>query len=215
MFVKIGPYINRFTTDRLEDLWYKFRYKTASRWQIDEDQMDKWDRRFEKLSDRVQDLLNATVNKIQDRRKRKVKVRIDYYDVWGADHTLALIILPTLKLLKEKKHGSPFVDPADVPEHLRPTEEAGPSNGYTDDTIHQRWDWVMNEMIWAFEQIVEEDNDRKFYDHSESDAAEAAGEDFTEAWKKIKIDREGLDAHYKRIERGTTLFGKYFRGLWD
>ena len=215
MRVKIGPYIYRFTTDRLEDLWYKMRYGAQSRWEIDEDRMDKWDRRFEKVSDKLQELLNATVNKIQDRRQRKIKVRIDYYDVWGADHTLALIILPTLKLLREKKHGSPFVDLADVPENLRPTEEAGPDNGYTDNTVHERWDWVMNEMIWAFEQLVDEDNDSKFFDHTESDAAEKAGEDITKSWGKIKIDRDGLDAHNERIKRGTTLFGKYYRGLWD
>lgn len=215
MLVKIGPYINRFTTHRLEDLWYKLRYKKDSRWAMEDEKMDRWDHLFEKFTDKLQDVLNATVNKIQDRRKRKIKVRVDYYDIWGADHTLALIILPTLKKLKEKKHGSPFVDPEDVPENLRPTEEAGPDNGYTDNTIHERWDWVMDEMIWAFEQLVDEDNDRKFFDHSESDAAEAAGEDFTESWKKIKIDKEGLNAHYARIKRGTTLFGKYFQGLWD
>lgn len=215
MKVKIGPYIHRYTSSKLEDLWYKFRYGADSRWAIEPEQMDKWDQRFEKFADYIQVALNATVNKIQDRRKRKIKVRIDYYDVWGADHTLALVILPTLKLLKEKKHGSPFVDFDDVPAELRPTEEAGPDNGYTDNTVHERWDWVMDEMIWAFEQLVDEDNDNKFYDHTESDAAEKAGEDITESWKKIKIDREGLDAHYERIKRGTTLFGKYYRGLWD
>jgi len=215
MKVYIGPYINRFTTSRLEDLWYKLRHKKDSRWSIDDNDMDRWDHLFEKFADKLQVVLNATVNKIQDRRKRKIKVHVDYYDVWGADHTLAMIILPTLKMLKEKKHGSPYVDPKDVPKNLRPTEKPGPDNGYTDNTVHERWDWVMDEMIWAFEQLVDEDNDRKFFDHSESDAAEAAGEDFTESWKKIKIDREGLDAHNKRIKRGTTLFGKYYQGLWD
>jgi hypothetical protein len=215
MRVKIGPYINRFTTNRMEDLWYRLRYKKDSRWSIEDEEMDRWDHLFEKFSDKMQVVLNATVNKIQDRRKRKVKVRVDYYDVWGADHTLGLVILPTLKLLREKKHGSPFVDAEDVPQELRPTEEAGPDNGYTDNSVHERWEWILNEMIWAFEQIVDEDHDRKFFDHSESDAAEKAGEDITESWKKIKIDKEGLDAHYSRIKRGTTFFGKYFQGLWD
>jgi hypothetical protein len=215
MKISIGPYITRFTTDQLENVWYKFRYGVDSRWSINEARMDKWDHRFEKVSDKLQKLLNATVNRLQDRRKRKIKVRVDYYDVWGADHTLALIILPTLKLLKEKKHGSPFVDPADVPEELRPTEEAGPDNGYTDNTVHERWDWVLNEMIWAFEQIVDEDNDNQFYDHTESNAAEKNGVDFAESWKKFKIDHTGLKQHNERINQGTMLFGKYFRGLWD
>lgn len=215
MKVFLGPYIYRFTTDRLEDLWYKLRYNKDSRWAMEDEDMDKWDHRFEKISDKIQDLMNATVNKIQDKRKRKIKIKIDHYDVWGADHTLAMIILPTLKRLKKVKHGSPFVDAEDVPEELHPKEEPGPDNGYTDDTVHKRWDWVLNEMIWAFEQLVDEDNDSKFYDHSESDAAEKAGEDFAESWKKIKIDHDGMKTHNERIKRGTTLFGKYYRSLWD
>lgn len=215
MKVYMGPYIYRFTTHRLEDLWYKLRYGKDSRWSIEDEEMDKWDRRFEKFTDILQSILNATVNKIQDKRKRKIKIRVDYYDVWGADHTLAMIILPTLKKLKEVKHGSPFVDVEDVPEELRPKEEPGPDNGYTDDTVHERWDWVLNEMIWAFEQLVDDDNDSKFFDHSESDAAEKAGVPFEQTWSKIKVDHEGLKAHNERIKRGTTFFGKYYRGLWD
>ena len=45
-------------------------------------------------------------------------VKIDYWDTWSMDHTLSPIILPMLKQLKETKQGSPFVDDADVPEHL-------------------------------------------------------------------------------------------------
>lgn len=217
MKVKIGPYINRWTTASMEDLWYRLRYgKDESRWSIDDDQMDKWDHRFEKFSDRCQVVLNATVNKIQDRRKRKIKVRVDYYDVWGADHTLALIILPVLKRLKEVKHGSPFVDVEDVPAELRPTEPAGPDNGYTDNTIHERWEWVLNEMIWAFEQHVDEENDSKFYDHTESFAYQLTNpNDFMGGIDKLKVDRDGLKAHNERIKRGTELFGKYYQGLWD
>ena len=217
MKVKIGPYINRWTTSSLENLWYQMRYgKDESRWSIDDDKMDKWDHRFEKLSGHLQSVLNATVNQIQDRRKRNIKVRVDYYDVWGADHTLALIILPVLKQLKEVKHGSPFVDVDDVPEELRPTEAAGPDNGYTDSTVHERWEWVLNEMIWAFEQHVDEEHDSKFYDHTESrDYQLANPNDFMGGIDKLKVDREGLKAHNERIKRGTELFGKYYQGLWD
>jgi len=217
MKVTIGPYINRWTTSNMEDLWYRLRYgKDESRWSIDDDKMDKWDHRFEKFSSGCQDVLNATVNKIQDRRKRKIKVRVDHYDVWGADHTLALVILPVLKRLKEAKHGSPFVDVDDVPAELRPTEEAGPDNGYTDNTIHERWEWVINEMIWAFEQHVNEENDAQFYDHTESREYQLANpDDFMGSIDKLKVDRDGLKAHNERIKRGTELFGKYYQGLWD
>lgn len=215
MKIYIGKYNYRFTTNRIEDLWYKFRYKVQSRWEIDDDQMDRWDRAFEKVTDKMQDFFNATVNRIQDRRKRKIKVRVDYWDVWGADHTLAVIILPTLRRLKTDKHGSPFVNIEDVPEHLRPTDLAGPNNGYTDNTIHERWNWVLDEMIWAFEQIVDEDHESKFYDHSAAHKYEKENpNDLMGRLDLIKVDRESLDAHYKRITRGTTLFGKYYRALW-
>lgn len=217
MKVYIGKYINRWDTGRMQDLWYRLRYgKDESRWSVDDDRLDKWDHRFEKLSNRLQDVLNATVNKIQDRRKRKIKVRVDYYDVWGADHTLALIILPVLKRLREVKHGSPFVDVNDVPEELRPTEAAGPDNGYTDSTVHERWEWVLNEMIWAFEQHVDEDNNSQFYDHTDSlDYQLGNPDDFMGSIDKLKVDREGLKAHNERIKRGTEFFGKYYGGLWD
>jgi hypothetical protein len=46
-------------------------------------------------------------------------VKIDTYDTWSMDHTLADIILPMLKQLRETKHGAPQDDDADVPEYLR------------------------------------------------------------------------------------------------
>ena len=48
-------------------------------------------------------------------------VKIDYYDTWSMDHTLADIILPMLQQLKASKHGAPYVDDQDVPEELRST----------------------------------------------------------------------------------------------
>jgi hypothetical protein len=215
MKIYIGKHRYRFTVNRIEDLWYKFRYKVQSRWQVKDDQIDRWDRAFEKVTDKLQDFFNATVNQIQDRRKPKIKVRVDYWDVWSADHTLAVIILPVLHRLKTDKHGSPFVDLEDVPEHLHPTEPAGPENGYTDNTIHERWEWVLNEMIWAFEQIVDDDHDCKFFDHSAARQYETENpNDLMGHINLIKVEREGLRAHHERITRGTTLFGKYYRALW-
>lgn len=217
MKVKIGNYIHRWSTSGLEDLWFRMRYgKDKNRWSIEEEDYDRWDRLFDRFSCKLQSVLNATVNPIVDRRKRTVRVKVDYYDVWSADHTLALVILPVLQKLKSVKHGSACVDVEDVPENLRPTEPSGPNNGYTDNTVHERWDWVLNEMIWAFEQIVDEDSEDKFYDHTESDKFNAENPDqFLASLDKIKVDRDGLAAHHARIKRGTTLFGKYYRGLWD
>ena len=49
---------------------------------------------------------------VQSKRHRTEWVHIDNYDVWGMDHTLALIILPMLQTLKAQKHGTGWVDDA-------------------------------------------------------------------------------------------------------
>jgi hypothetical protein len=69
-----------------------------------------------------------------------------------------------------------------------------------DDNYHKRWEWALGEMIWAFEQIVDEDHESQFFDHSV---------------KPYGHDREGHVKHSERIQRGTILFGKYYQGLWD
>ena len=118
-------------------------------------------------------------------KPRKINIRIDNYDTWSMDHTLAYIIHPMLIQLKETKHGSPWVDDEDVPEELQSTSAPPKENDWDiDDNHHTRWDWVLNEMIWAFEQHIEDDCS------------------FEE-----KIN--------ERKKNGFRLFGKYYQGLWD
>ena len=133
--------------------------------------------------------------------KRKVEIRIDPYDTWSMDHTLGLIIVPMLKQLKATKHGSPSVADADVPEELSSTSAPAKENEWDlDDNHHKRWEWVMDEMIWAFEQIVDDDHESQFFDYSV---------------KPYLYDKDGHVKHSERIQRGTILFGKYYQGLWD
>jgi len=138
-------------------------------------------------------------------------VKLDRYDTWSMDHTLAYIILPMLRQLKATQQGSAQVDPEDVPEHLRPTEPAGPNNGYTDNTVHERWAWVMEEMIWAFEQKLKDDDEHSFYDHSGVDRSAS----FQQQIGQIKVDRDALQAHQDRKQNAFRLFGKYYQNLWD
>ena len=133
--------------------------------------------------------------------KRKVEVRIDSYDTWSMDHTLGLIIVPMLKQLKATKHGSPSVSDADVPEELRsPMGYLATEDYDVDDNYHKRWDWVMDEMIWAFEQTIDETSDDHFFDRSV---------------EPYVYDKDGHRAHMQRIDNGIQLFGKYYQGLWD
>jgi hypothetical protein len=110
------------------------------------------------------------------------------------DHTLADIILPMLIQLKETKHGAPFVDPADVPNELQPKKQTKKQkdNGETDSTHFERWDWVLDEMIYAFDCKANKDDVFMRFD-----------------------DQQECRAEQDRISNGFRLFGKYYENLWD
>ena len=147
-----------------------------------------------------------------DGTPRQEDAFLDEWDSWSADHTIALIAAPLLQQLKLTKQGSGMVDDEDVPEELRSTSAPPKENEWdTDANVHKRWDWVLDEMIWAMKEHAEGTGDGKFYDHSEVN--EEA--DLSDQIAQIKCDREGLEAYNKRKQRGFELFGKYFQNLWD
>jgi len=130
-----------------------------------------------------------------DGEDQKVEVHIDNYDTWSMDHTLAVIVLPMLKQLKETKHGAPEVDDLDVPRYLRRSAEEKTkytTEGITDDLWFERWDWVLDEMIYAFDCKANKD----------------------EVLFRIN-DRKEQEKEQNRISHGFRLFGKYYENLWD
>lgn len=153
-----------------------------------------------------------------DDEDREIDIIIDDYDTWSMDHTLALIALPMLKQLKKTKHGAPFVDNEDVPEYLRMPEgwydEKYRVNGETDPHFFDRWDWVMDQMIFAMKNLADNDWEEQFWkEHPEIDW-EAPGEEVV--WiKHGECDWDGRKEYADRIQRGCELFGKYFQNLWD
>ena len=141
-------------------------------------------------------------------------VKIDRYDTWSMDHTLAHIIHPMLIQLQATKHGAPFTDDVDVPERLRSTSAPPKENEWDTDANHfARWDWILDEMIWAFSQELRDDDESEFYDHSEITSTD--WEHINESLSKLKVDREGLKTHQDRKANGFRLFGKYYQALWD
>ena len=149
---------------------------------------------------------------VEDDTPRQVDITIEEHDTWSMDHTLALLIVPMLKQLKATKHGAPLVDDEYVPEHLRSTAAPPKEHEWDVDNNHfERWEYVLDEMIWAMEQIVAHDNEGLFFDHSEVD--EEA--DLMKQIAQIKCDHEGLQKHHDRITNGTKLFGIFFQSLWD
>jgi hypothetical protein len=78
-----------------------------------------------------------------------------------------------------------------------------------------RWDWIIAEMIWAFEQTVKDDDEHQFFDDSECGDEKFPWDKDGQYVSKIKVDNEGLEAHQKRKANGFKLFGKYYQNLWD
>jgi hypothetical protein len=149
---------------------------------------------------------------VEDDTPRQVDITIEEHDTWSMDHTLALLIVPMLKQLKATKHGAPLVDDEYVPEHLRSTAAPPKEHEWDVDNNHfERWEYVLDEMIWAMEQIVDHDNEDLFYDMSNVNK-EA---ELMEQIDAILCDRAGLQKHHERIANGTKLFGIFFQSLWD
>lgn len=154
--------------------------------------------------------------KIKMTEKHK-KIKIDDFDVWSADETLSLIILPLLKKLRKQKQGTPATDVEDAPEPLTSTGD--------DDFSETRWNWILTEMIWTFEQLQPDCDWESQYHSGKLDFKSIPIQ-----WdKKDKptlflldkgpkhthvFNNEGWENHDNRIKNGLRLFGKYFRALW-
>jgi hypothetical protein len=154
----------------------------------------KW---VDKLSNYLEPI-SHTIKWVLDKVDRKIDyVKIDRWDTWSMDSTLGKIILPMLKQLQSEKHGSPNVNDSDVPEYLRSYMAQPKEHEWdTDELWHMRWEWVLNEMIFAFEKLNEEDWESEFF---------KGGKWNKEEWEKVD----------DRIQNGLCLFGKYYRALWD
>jgi len=170
--------------------------------------------------------------------EQKVKVQIDRWDTWNMDCTLAHIILPMLIQLKQAKQGAPYVDDCDVPDNIKSTSAPPKENDYDVDQFHfDRWDYVLDEMIWAFGQkIIDweeqyysgeadylhqayDENDQKIGDPYKWPQRSPKGSKYSQLVTgpkhTFKTDMEGLKAHHDRMKNGFKLFGKYYDGLWD
>jgi hypothetical protein len=211
MKINIGPYSSDLIpVNRWERNYGRFR---SNKYFHHEEDWKWFDKIIYKMFDGLEEVLRP-INRWSNDRPRKVKIHIDNYDVWSADHTLAMIIHPALLKLKEIKHGSPQVDSSDAPEHLN--------------DIHERWAWVLDEMIWTFEQCSKDDKGEDQFHHNtdqlEMFSTPAEGSKFSSvefnyqkdpAKPKYWVDTEAKKLHNDRIDNGLRLFAKYYFALWD
>ena len=175
-----------------------------------------WDR------DRHDTMLSKFLGWIHSKKKQTIKVQIDPWDTWSMDHTLSYIVLPMLKQLKDKKHGAPFVQLKDVPKELhgKKLTKKQKDNCELDDKHFERWDWVLGEMIFAFESKV---SDGKWEEQFQSGKHDIQWETLEGGVSRMlhgpddtfEIDHEGMSVYQARIDNGFRLFGTYYQHLWD
>jgi hypothetical protein len=237
MRVKIGPYVNWLGPYQLAEklcFWAKpekdeFGFEKKPDWvhnfgewlahgSVEPDEkpgdITSWNR------DRHDTLLSRFLTWIHSKQERKIKVQIDPWDTWSMDHTLAYIILPMLKQLKEKQHGAGFVDDKDVPKELRSTAAEPKENEYDTDSNHfKRWEWVMDEMIFAFNSKIDDSWEDQFQSGEHDIQWVRLENGHSQMIKGPKdtfdINMKGRKAYEKRIQNGFALFGKYYQNLWD
>ena len=254
MYVKIGPYVNwvgpyqiadkiffwceKYPSDELAERWdYRaqdwlgeFLAHGFSKEEQDDGIFSR--RRKERHTTWFYKLLTW----IHSKQKRKIVVKLDRYDHWNVDGTLSPIILPLLKELKKHKHGSGYIDLEDVPEHMRQTSTESHDTQQCFDfyieaevqghDVHTRYEWALDEMIWAFEQLQPDVDWEAQYSTGEIDMRsvpckwDANGKVLAYEMKDgpehtYKVDWDARMAHQKRIDNGLRLFGKYYQTLWD
>jgi hypothetical protein len=208
MKVYIGPYVDRWVS-YVHDRYMEKKYGYND-WP---ETQTRYENFLEKTEDVLQWIYNHSINLYLDRKERNIKIRIDRYDTWSMDDTLAHIVVPMLKQLKETKHGAPAVEFKDVPEELMPPDAEAVKklyieNGEIDDNHFKRWDYVLDEMIWAFEQKTI-DWEEQYYGEWIEDKSNLLG------GHHDRTDYDGLKVHQARMSNGFRLFGKYYENLWD
>lgn len=93
------------------------------------------------------------------------EIIIDDWDLWSMDVTLSQIIHPMLVKFRENVDGSPL--------------------GISD----ERWKKILDEMIWSFNFILNEDS----------------------VPIHIRNDKQIIE----QLQNGLNLFAKHFQSLWD
>lgn len=118
---------------------------------------------------------------------RQMDITVHSYDTWNLDHTLGVIIEAALRKFIAEPHGAPFVYNEDVVQNLHRPE--GMEDWVCDEFWYERWEYVLGEMLYAFEY----GNQDNSYD----------------------TPTDVIGANEKRANEGRRLFAKYFHHLWN
>jgi|TARA_R110000744_G_scaffold6353_1_gene22287 hypothetical protein len=149
-------------------------------------------------------------------KEQKVSVKLDRWDTWSMDATLAHIVVPMLIQLKKTTHGCPIVAFEDRPPELIGTIPKEPH--ITDEFWEESWNWALDEMLFAFKSKSEDWEGQFFTGESDwvFEKSENGNTYMTEGRNhNLTMDTEGMKMYQARITNGFRLFGKYYENLWD
>lgn len=169
--------------------------------------------------------MKVNLPKYPKKGERKTKIIIEPHDTWNLCNDLALIIHPALVLLKEEKQGSPYISDDDVPDDLKAANAPPKEEWETDEFWHDRWQYVLDQMIFSFKCLAAEDDGMSQFITGEislDTEAMKLPENHVAGMKQLVFkksadyhyDREGHSAYLEKIQKGLVLFGKYFQSLW-
>jgi len=141
-------------------------------------------------------------------------VKIDPSDTWGMDETMSIILIPMFKQLKATKHGAPYTRDEDVPDYIKSMNAPRVEDEWDTDANHfLRWDYILDEIIWALEQYTydwESQYKSGVSDLIFADRTMIEGPNHTREY-----DWDGMTKHQERMTNGFRLMGCYWQGFWD
>ena len=151
---------------------------------------------------------------------KKNEVKLDPSDSWCVAWTIAQIAAPLVKQLKETAHGYGHVPKHLVPEHLHSTY--GSAEDGTEGFSEEAWDWALDEIIFAMEEIANDNaNEPPFHtkigevNFLPIEDGKGIGELEFIGWESTPESEAAYEAYHKRIQHGCRIWGEIFTSLWD
>lgn len=146
------------------------------------------------------------IKRLAQFKQQRVERGFDDTECWNLDSTIAQFVLPRLKNFKEHNIGFP---------------------GNEEIPTFEKWNEIIDKMIYAFDHIVREDE----YDEEKQ---KRHGVDFLEMYgfekqkdgsaimvETPKYNKQAMENYrkeqmedHRKIDEGLQLFGKYFLSLW-
>lgn len=148
--------------------------------------------------------ISVVIQKILNKIHPKIDyVKIDRWDTWSMDNTLAQIIHPMLVQLKKEKHG--------VPSYFAHMKNPRTGKEITMAKAERLWNIELDKMIFAFGELCKDDHEFPYYTPGPKDDPAP----WEEGHVGGKWDMKGLEAHNKKIQEGLDAFSRHYRSLWD